>query len=204
MRAGHAEPASLVEDLFRRSDGNPFLVEELLDAAWRGEVNVPSTLRDTVMGRVARLTPQSRRLVDLVAVGGGRASLALLDGVADGAADTRLDALGEALQATVLVADADTVGFRHAAFAEAVYDALLPAQRAAWHVRFAAAIGANHDASPIAGAETQLAAHWLAAQALMRRSVPAIGAGGAAIAERQQRPDRRRWRSGTRRCASSS
>ena len=185
MRAGHAEPASLVEDLFRRSDGNPFLVEELLDAAWRGEVNVPSTLRDTVMGRVARLTAQSRRLVDVVAVGGGRVSLALLDVVADGAADTRLDALGEALQATVLVADADTVGFRHAAFAEAVYDALLPAQRAAWHVRFAAAIGANH-ALADAGAETQLAAHWLAAQAPHEALRAAIGA--ARAAERQHAP----------------
>ena len=185
MRAGHAEPASLVEDLFRRSDGNAFLVEELLEASRRGKVNVPSTLRDTVMGRVSRLTPQSRRLVDVVAVGGGRVRVALLDVVADGTAETRLDALGEALQATVLVADADTVGFRHAAFAEAVYDALLPAQRAAWHLRLATAIDAD-PALADAGAAAQLAAHWLAARAHHEALGAAIGA--ARVAERQHAP----------------
>jgi DNA-binding NarL/FixJ family response regulator len=182
LRAGHAMPASLVEDIFRRSDGNAFLVEELLDATRSGAPDAPSTLRDTVLGRVGRLSAPARHLVDAVAVGGGRVRLALFEAVV---ADTQFDALGEAVQATVLVVDADTIRFRHAAFAEAVYDAVLPAERAAWHERFANAITADPDLVG-GGAEAQLAAHWLAAGA-DERALPAVIA-AARIAERQHAP----------------
>lgn len=54
-------PAGLVEDIFVRSDGNPFYAEELL-AAWRQSEHVgerpglPGSLRDTLLARVERLS----------------------------------------------------------------------------------------------------------------------------------------------------
>ncbi len=185
LRSGNTQPAVTVEDIYRRSDGNAFLIEELLDASRRGEASVPSTLRDTVLGRVARLSAEARRLLDVVAVGGCRVRVALLDAVADGSAEEHADALAEAVAATVLVADGDSVVFRHAAFAEAVYDSLLPARRAVWHTRLAGAISSD-PALATAGAEAQLAAHWLAAGVGDQALAAAISA--AHDAERQHAP----------------
>jgi len=62
---------------------------------------------------------------------------------------------------------------------------LLPASRAAWHARFATAIAADPGLAD-AGAEAQLAAHWLAARA-DDQALPAVIA-AAQVAERQHAP----------------
>ncbi|HEY1279058.1 MAG TPA: AAA family ATPase, partial [Acidimicrobiales bacterium] len=179
LRAGEPQPAALVEDIYRRSDGNPFLIEELFEVTRRGGAPIMPTLRDTVMGRVGTLTPSARHLLDVVAVGGGRVPSALLETVVDMTPAAWRVALTETTSAPVLVADGDTYGFRHAAFAESVYDAMLVSERTRLHARYAAAIETRPELAG-AGSEAQMAAHWLAAGVAERALPAAVGAAEAA------------------------
>ena len=69
----------LAEAVARESGGSPFLVEELARGAgsgsWLGAVSDPSaapplTLEQMIRGRLERLTPEARELVEVIAVGG--------------------------------------------------------------------------------------------------------------------------------------
>ena len=75
-----AQPGSEVDpdELYRETGGNPFYVTEVLAA---GDTAVPSTVRDAVLSRTARLSPEAREALDVVALAGPRAEMAL---VADG------------------------------------------------------------------------------------------------------------------------
>ena len=65
-------------ELWEVSAGNPFFLTELL-ASDPG--SVPISVRDAVMARVARLSPEARSLVDLVSVVPSRAELDLVEKV---------------------------------------------------------------------------------------------------------------------------
>ncbi|HKV44847.1 MAG TPA: AAA family ATPase, partial [bacterium] len=65
--------------LHRRTRGNPFFVTEVLDA---GETEVPPTVRDAVLARVARLRPAAQGLLECVAVVPAAAEFPLLQAVA--------------------------------------------------------------------------------------------------------------------------
>ena len=54
-------------ELFRQTGGNPFFVTEVLAA---GGTGVPSSVRDAVLARAARLDPSARRILDAAAVAG--------------------------------------------------------------------------------------------------------------------------------------
>ena len=78
--------------------GNPFFVTEVLAA---GGSDVPATVRDAVVARVARLSPPARHALDAVALAGARAELSLLEDVlGDG-----FGALDEPLEHGVLRVD---------------------------------------------------------------------------------------------------
>ncbi|MFL5926118.1 MAG: ATP-binding protein [Gaiellaceae bacterium] len=64
-------------DVFTMTRGNPFYVIELLAA--RDEEAVPPSVAHAVVGRAARLGPDARRLVELVAVVPRRVRASLLD-----------------------------------------------------------------------------------------------------------------------------
>ncbi len=179
LRGGSSQPAALVEDIFRRSDGNAFLIEELFAAARHGDGAAP-TLRDTVHGRVGALTAPARRVLDVVAVAGGQVGVELLRAVLGDEADVA-GPLGDAVEAQVLVGAGDGYEFRHAAYAEAVYDELLPVDRRRLHTALATAIEQEPLAAG-AGHQAQLARHWLAAGALDRALPASIAAAEAAEA----------------------
>ena len=52
------------EVLYRRTGGNPFFVTEVLAAA---DAEIPNTVRDAVLARAARLSPEARDLLEAVA-----------------------------------------------------------------------------------------------------------------------------------------
>ncbi|HEV8426210.1 MAG TPA: AAA family ATPase, partial [Actinomycetes bacterium] len=94
---GAAPAVELVEDIFIRSEGNPFFTEELLAAVRAGSGELPATLRDLLRGRVQVLPEQARQVLAVVAVAGRRGSHRLLATVA-GLTDRQLDgALREAV-----------------------------------------------------------------------------------------------------------
>ena len=129
--------------IHRRSDGNPFFIEELLIAeTGAGPSRLPTTLREILLTRLAALGDPAREVVGIVAVTGRRIDHDLLAAVAAarGEADpeTLDDALRAAIASQVLVVDTDSRGaegyaFRHALLAEVAYDELLPGERRRLH-----------------------------------------------------------------------
>jgi DNA-binding CsgD family transcriptional regulator len=128
-------------ELHRLTGGNPFFVTEAL--AGGGE-RVPPSVRDAVLARVARLTPDARDLVEAVAVAGG--DLPLLEQTL-GAAPWGLD---ECLASGVLRSDGGGVGFRHELARQAVEDAIDPARRADLHARALSALRGTVDVARLA------------------------------------------------------
>ena len=112
------------EMLYRRTTGNPFFVTEVLGAGGDG---VPSTVRDAVLARAARVGEHARRLLDAVAVVPPRCELWLLERVAPEA----LPGLGECLGTGMLVEDAEAVVFRHELARLAVERSVAPDRRLA-------------------------------------------------------------------------
>jgi DNA-binding CsgD family transcriptional regulator/tetratricopeptide (TPR) repeat protein len=121
--------------------GNPFFVTEVLAA---GGSDVPATVRDAVVARVARLSPPARHALDAVALAGARAELRLLEDVlGDGFA-----ALDEPLEHGVLGTVDGDVTFRHELARLAVAEQVPAARRLALHRRLLAALRSWPDAGP--------------------------------------------------------
>ncbi len=168
-----ADP-DLVQRIHRRSDGNPFFVEELLLAeTGPAGTGLPSTLREILLARLAGVAEDVHRVLGIVAVAGRRIDHDLLVSVA-GAPDDP-DGLDSALRAAIagqiLVVDTTSRGeegyaFRHALLAEVAYDELLPGERRRLHREFALALEAHPSASGASKAayRAELAHHWAAAR----------------------------------------
>ena len=157
-----AEPAaSLVAEIYRRSEGNPFFAEVLLDR--QDQPGLPESLRDLLLARVARLPEPTQAVLRMAAAGVDRVShelLAAASGLDDGALSA---ALRPAVAAGVLVVDGDGYRFRHALISEAVRDDQLPGERAAAHRQFAQALAAGHGLAADGRGSAELAFHWHAA-----------------------------------------
>lgn len=128
-------------ELHRRTGGNPFYVTECLSA---GTHEVPVTVRDAVLARVARLTPRGRRLLEAAAVIDTTVELDVLGGVA--AED--LPAMAELLSSGMLRGRGMTVEFRHELSRQAVLTSLSPERAAALHRAVLDALLARPDADP--------------------------------------------------------
>ncbi|HVF13430.1 MAG TPA: AAA family ATPase, partial [Acidimicrobiales bacterium] len=140
---GVAPGAELAEDVWARSEGNPFLVEELLAVARAGPgAALPATLRDLLLARTASLPTSTGEVLRVAAVGGRRIDDRLLAAVAGLDDDAVLSATRDAFEAAVLHADPDGGGiaFRHALVQEAIYAGLLPGERRRHHLAFARAL----------------------------------------------------------------
>src|SRR5580704_1636395 len=159
--SGVEPTASLVEEIYRRSEGNPFFAEVLLDR--QDQPGLPESLRDLLLARVARLPDPTQAVLRTAAAGVGRVShelLAAASGLDDGALSA---ALRPAVAAGVLVVDGDGYRFRHALISEAVRDDQLPGERATAHRRFAQALTADHALAADGRRSAELAFHWHAA-----------------------------------------
>jgi DNA-binding CsgD family transcriptional regulator/tetratricopeptide (TPR) repeat protein len=121
------------EDLYRQTNGNPFFVTEVL-AAGTGEI--PHTVRDAVLARVARLSEPARRLLEAIAVATPHAELWFLEAVAA----AQLDRLEECLASGMVSARPEGVSFRHELARLAVEEAIPPDRRIALHRAAAAAL----------------------------------------------------------------
>ena len=159
--SGVEPTASLVEEIYRRSEGNPFFAEVLLDR--QDQPGLPESLRDLLLARVARLPDPTQAVLRMAAAAVGRVShelLAAASGLDDGALSA---ALRPAVAAGVLVVDGGGYRFRHALISEAVRDDQLPGERAAAHRRFAHALESGHVLAANGGGPAELAFHWHAA-----------------------------------------
>ena len=136
-------------EIYRRSEGNPFYVEELAAIWSEGELRVPEAVRNLADVRVGQLEPQARDLVRLLAAIGRPATFELLDVLSSDSTEELLAALHAAVDSGILTVDraTSTYRFRHALFAEAVLDQFLPGERAAVHGIIAAVLAQRPELS---------------------------------------------------------
>jgi DNA-binding CsgD family transcriptional regulator/tetratricopeptide (TPR) repeat protein len=131
---GIPAPPALVDELLRRGEGNPFFTEELTAAHLAGEA-VPALLSDILEADVAALEPSGRRVVGAIAAVGRDTDAALLSAVVDLDEPAIESAVHAALDAGLLIVDAETDAYRvrHPLIGEVAYAAMLPSERRRLH-----------------------------------------------------------------------
>jgi ATP/maltotriose-dependent transcriptional regulator MalT len=165
---GGAPSPSLATDLYERTQGVPFFVEELgaalagsgylrhgrrgVDLAKGGEVPVPDTVRDAVLLRVATLSEEARSILEIAAVAGLSFELrALVELGGEGGLD-------EAIESGVMLeAESGWATFRHALTREALYSDIRWTRRRRLHRSYAEYLIAHGSGAAV------VAEHWLAA-----------------------------------------
>ena len=165
--------------LYERARGNPFFTEEMVkslvdsgrlrrdEGRWTGwnvsDIDLPRTVRDAIVARLARLRPDARTIADLAAVLGSRASYAVLAAVSELPEATLVDALDELRRERVLVegetGDGIHYDFTHPTLQATLYAELGRAKTRLMHGRIAVALERLYDASADAHAD-ELAFHF--------------------------------------------
>jgi DNA-binding CsgD family transcriptional regulator len=112
--------------LHRQTGGNPFFVTEILSSTGSG---LPLSIRDAVLGRVARLSPSAVALVEAAAVIGPRIECWLLEAVLPAECGN----VEECLAGGVLVEHGDVLAFRHELARQAVLDSIPALRQARLH-----------------------------------------------------------------------
>ncbi|MFJ8008081.1 helix-turn-helix transcriptional regulator [Streptomyces fagopyri] len=159
----HEPDPAQVDDIFERSDGNAFFVEELAVAAHQGcRTGLTDSLRDLLLVRVEGLPESAQRIARIVAEGGSAVEYRLLAAVARLAEDDLIEALRAAVGANILLASpgGDGYRFRHSLVREAVSDDLLPGERSRFSRRYAEALEADPALVPADERATRLASYW--------------------------------------------
>ncbi|MFI8088651.1 AAA family ATPase [Streptomyces sp. NPDC086080] len=165
-----------VDDIFDRSDGNAFFVEELAVAADEGCcTGLTDSLRDLLLVRVEGLPETAQRVARIVAEGGSTVEDRLLAAVARLTEDDLIEALRAGVNANILAPapDRDGYRFRHSLVREAVSDDLLPGERSRLNRRYAEALEADPTLVPADERVTRLASYWYHAHDAVK-ALPAV------------------------------
>jgi DNA-binding CsgD family transcriptional regulator/tetratricopeptide (TPR) repeat protein len=177
---GHTPADDVVEDVVGRSDGNPFLTEELLAARSETGGAAPTRVHEIVLARVETLSEPAQRLLRVLSAARRSLAHSALVEVSGMAEHELEDSLREALARHVLVrTEAGAYAFRHALMREAIYAGLLVGERERIHVELAqvleAQLAAGGDATPELLADR--AHHWYSAGDRSRALASAVQAG---------------------------
>ena len=127
-------------DLHRITGGNPFFVTEALAAV---ADTVPVSVRDAVLTRAMRLTPDARKIAELACVVPGRTESWLL------AEAVPVDdaAIEDCMSIGMVRSDDGALSFRHELARRAFEDSLSHSHRQLLHAHVFAALAARHDIS---------------------------------------------------------
>jgi adenylate cyclase len=185
-------PEALERLVAERAEGNPFFIEELLQALMelgslavvdgdvvlaKVDVDVPDTVQGTVLARVDRLEPHARAVLQQAAVLGRSFSGELLHAVAgNGEVPGALDSL-ERAHLLVMTAPGEWA-FKHALIQEVTYETLLLRQRRELHR--AAAEPLERQAGDDPSTLEELAEHYALADAPEQARKYAVAAGDLA------------------------
>ncbi|WP_052770480.1 helix-turn-helix transcriptional regulator [Streptomyces sp. CNQ-509] len=170
---GVAEPErELTAEVYARSEGIPFFVEELALSEDAGRLS--DSLRDLLLVRVEALPEGAQRVVRLAARN-TRVPHALLAVVSGLTEDELIEGLRAAVGANVLVPDeeGEAYRFRHALLREAVLDDLLPGERTRLSRRYAEALEADPGLVAAEERATRLASYWYYARDAAK-ALPAV------------------------------
>ncbi|MGW6744767.1 helix-turn-helix transcriptional regulator [Streptomyces sp. NPDC055025] len=181
--AAEPDPA-LLDQIFERSDGNAFFVEELAcslgtrSGTGSGSgcgSGLSDSLRDLLLVRVEALPEDAQRVARIVAEGGTTVEYPLLLAVGRLAEDDLIEALRAAVGANILLptVDGDGYRFRHSLVREAVSDDLLPGERSRLNRRYAQVLEADPSLVRADERTTRLASHWYHAHEVAK-ALPAV------------------------------
>jgi class 3 adenylate cyclase len=169
-------PSELRDLMTERSDGNPFVLEEMLKEASEGgaiqpsgaggrlgveHAPLPDSVRDSILLRLSRLEPAHATILEAGAVLGRSFEPAPLAGVASQDDTSVHEALAAAIAQQLIEEDPERPGryrWRHALTQEAIYGETIAPRRQDLHSRAADALAATDTAAPI-----DLARHLLGA-----------------------------------------
>lgn len=142
-------PAELMHDIVENADGVPLYVEELARSVAEqiaqdglGQVRLPSSLEDSLRGRLDRLL-LGKSVIQTAAVFGRRFYLSLLRPMLPLDQGQLSLAVQEPMDANIIIpvddsGSSETMLFRHALVQQAAYEGLLRKQRKELHARIAA------------------------------------------------------------------
>jgi DNA-binding CsgD family transcriptional regulator/tetratricopeptide (TPR) repeat protein len=148
--------AEAADRVWRRSGGNPFVVEELARDLRDGREELSETLREIFLARVDALPQPAHAVVHAVAAGVEPVSHWLLGQVVRLPEAELIEAVRAAVAHRLLVGADDGYRLRHRLVAEVLTDELLPAERGVLHRRYAEAL----TAAPGELRQARLAHHW--------------------------------------------
>lgn len=125
-------------DLYRITEGNPFFVTELLANADADPTRVPSSVRDAVWSRLARLTEDERHVLEVMSIVPGSVEPWLIPALLGADAGMLVD---RCVARGLLRRDENgSLAFRHELSRQATLDRLSPTQQRALHAKVEAAI----------------------------------------------------------------
>ncbi|HEU4541902.1 MAG TPA: AAA family ATPase [Jiangellaceae bacterium] len=155
---------SVVERIFRRSEGIPFFVEELARAEADGQHGtLPDSLRDLLLVRAEQLSPPAQEVLRVLSAGSAKVDDALLSAVVE-LDEIRLEtALREAVSANLIRVEGQAYAFRHALLREVLHEDVLPGKHARLHTRYAEVLEARPELVSNGSAAVEIAHHWYAA-----------------------------------------
>ncbi|MBI1886376.1 MAG: protein kinase, partial [Chloroflexi bacterium] len=148
LTAGRAPPESLVEAVYKETEGNPFFVNEIVrllvadgrleqpEAVKSWSVTIPQSVREVVGRRLDHLSDECNRVLTVASVIGREFGLDALEHVSDVSGDRLLEALEEAMGARVISEVPRAVGrytFTHALIRETLYEELTTTRRVRLH-----------------------------------------------------------------------
>lgn len=190
---------SIAARLQRETGGNPLFVVETLraltdptvesSAAVGGEVGddirdgsdpeylpLPGSIRDLVLSRLARLSPETRLVLEVAAVAGDGTGLDIVEAATELPREVIAEATGRLVRHSLLRELADGYGLHHDQIRRVVLDGLPPADARALHQRIGDALERRQP-----GAVEQLAHHFSAAGVLRKAVVYLRSAGRQAM-----------------------
>jgi len=187
--------------LLERSDGNPFVLEEILrDAFDRGdifrtargwdrkalsEMRIPRTVKDAILQRLERLTRERVDVLSAASVVGRTFDLPTLTAMTGLDESTIMSALEAAITYQLVEEDersASRFRFRHALTREAIYEDMIMSRRQQLHSRVADVLMQNADAEPV-----DVAHHLLLAARYEEAIARCVAAAGAAMSRHAYR-----------------
>jgi DNA-binding winged helix-turn-helix (wHTH) protein/tetratricopeptide (TPR) repeat protein len=156
--SGQVLSDALVKSVARRTEGNPFFVQEILrhlieegivkatgsanaSVEGLGEMRLPETVRVVIARRFARLSDDCRRMLAVASTIGREFRVALLESVGSHVAppilhSRLLECLAEAESAEIIKKQRGSIGrhaFTHGLMRETLYDSLMASEQARFH-----------------------------------------------------------------------
>src|SRR6185312_9118099 len=142
--ASLAEPHGVdARELYRTTGGNAFFVSEVLAS---GTHEVPSTVRDAVLARAARMSDDAMAVLEALAVAPPAAQIGVLEAIAGG----DLQGLEECIDTGMVVPAQAGVAFRHELGRLVIEESMAPNRRVALHARALHALEGSSDFARLA------------------------------------------------------